>query len=177
MTASVSPQGQHLLDALSRREWLTRTGAGFAGLALGALLAEDRANAAPTSGPHFAPKARAVIQLFQHGGPSHMDLFDPKPELNKRNGKPMPKYFTDLVKISSHGNLLGTPFKFRPAGKCGVEYSEIVPHTATDPTHTWDSDTLRPHARARILAPAVGTYAYVCRVHPSMHGTLIVLAR
>jgi hypothetical protein len=59
-----------------------------------------------------------------------MDILDPKPELNRRHGQPMPKYFTDLVKISSHGNLLGSPFKFKPAGKCGVEYSDIVPHTA-----------------------------------------------
>src|SRR5262249_31391168 len=134
VTGSASVQGQDLLQMLSRRDWLTRTGAGFAGLALGALLAEERAAAAPstpTSGAHYPPKARAVLQLFQHGGPSHVDLFDPKPELNKRNGQPMPKYFTDLVKISAHGNLLGTPFKFRPSGKGGVEYSEIVPHTAT----------------------------------------------
>ena len=53
-----------------------------------------------------------------------MDLFDPKPELNKRDGQPMPKYFTDLVAISAHGGLMGTPFKFAPAGNCGVEYSE-----------------------------------------------------
>ena len=122
-----------LLTMLSRRDWLTRTAGGFAGLALGALLAEDRADAAPAPShrPHFTPKARAVIQLFQHGGPSHVDLLDPKPELNVRNGKPMPKYFTDLVKLTSHGTLLGTPFKFRPTGKCGVPYSEILPHTAT----------------------------------------------
>jgi len=42
----------------------------------------------------------------------------------------MPKYFTDLVAISAHGNLLGTPFKFAPAGQCGVEYSELIPHTS-----------------------------------------------
>src|SRR4051812_48084471 len=106
MSTSPSPQGRHLLDALSRREWLGRSAAGFAGLALGALLAEERARAASGAShdagtalrPHYAPKARAVIQLFQHGGPSHMDLIDPKPELNARNGKPMPRYFTDLVK-------------------------------------------------------------------------------
>jgi Protein of unknown function (DUF1501) len=119
-----------LADLLSRRDWLTRTATGFAGLALGSLLAEDRAEAAATPRPHFAPRARAVIQLFQHGGPSHLDLLDPKPELTRRNGQPMPKYFTDLVKITAHGNLLGSPYKFRPAGRCGVEYSEALPHTA-----------------------------------------------
>jgi hypothetical protein len=128
-----SPTSRYLCDLLSRRELFTRTAAGFAGLALGALLAEEGAGATPGPAPprpHFAPRARAVIQLFQHGGPSHVDLLDPKPELNARHGQPMPKYFTDLVKITAHGNLLGTPFKFRRAGRCGVEYSEILPHTA-----------------------------------------------
>src|SRR5262249_54482912 len=83
MTAPASPQGQHLPAPLSRRDWLGRTATGFAGLALGTLLAEERAGAAGPAAPrpHFAPRARAVIQLFQHGGPSHVDLLDPKPEL------------------------------------------------------------------------------------------------
>ena len=125
---------------LSRRDLFTRTAAGFAGIALGSLLAEESAKAEDSAArsakgdslrPHYAPRAKAVIQLFQHGGPSHMDLLDPKPELTKRNGQPMPKYFTDLVKLTAHGNLLGSPFKFRPYGECGVEYSELLPHTAT----------------------------------------------
>ena len=131
---NASPQSRQLLDLISRRELLTRSAAGFAGVALGAMLAQDaaRAEAAgePSLQPHFAPKAKAVIQLFQHGGPSHMDLLDPKPELNKRNGQKMPEYFTDLVKLTAHGNLLGTPYKFQKYGDCGVEYSELLPHTA-----------------------------------------------
>ena len=124
-----------LADVISRRDLFTRSAAGFAGIALGGMLCEEAARAEESNGVsggfHFAPRAKAVIQLFQHGGPSHMDTVDPKPELNNQNGKPMPKYFTDLVKISAHGNLLGSPFKFRPHGECGVEYSEILPHTAT----------------------------------------------
>lgn len=129
-----------LPDLLHRRELFSRVGCGLTGIALASLLGDDevRANNEPTSprtavpsGPHHTPKARAVIQLFQHGGPSHMDLFDPKPELNKRDGQPMPKYFNDLVAISAHGGLLGTPFRFRPAGECGVEYSEIIRHIAS----------------------------------------------
>jgi hypothetical protein len=116
-----------LLHSLSRRDWFSRSAAGFAGIALGSLLGEERARAKP----QFAPKARAVIQLFQHGGPSHMDLLDPKPELNKRNGQKAPDSFTDLVRLTQHGNLLGTPYKFTKAGTCGVEYSELLPHTAT----------------------------------------------
>jgi hypothetical protein len=113
-------------------------GTGLTGLALASLLEDEplRADTDPADRaladlrPRHAPAARAVIQLFQHGGPSHMDLFDPKPELNKRDGQAMPKYFTDLVAISAHGGLLGTPYKFAPAGQCGVEYSEIIPHVA-----------------------------------------------
>ncbi len=130
---------------ISRRELFARTASGLAGIALGSLLCRDEARAAtignvvatPEKGPgnasrtHFRPRARAVIQLFQHGGPSHMDLLDPKPELNRRHGQPMPESFTDLVKISQHGALLGSPFKFAPAGQCGVEYSELIPHIAS----------------------------------------------
>jgi hypothetical protein len=126
MMHHASPQSLDLLHQLSRRQWLSRTATGFAGVALGTLLAQEWAGA----NPHFRPRARAVIQLFQHGGPSHVDLLDPKPELNRRHGQPMPAYFTDLVRITAHGNLLGSPFRFRPAGRCGVPYSEILPHTA-----------------------------------------------
>jgi hypothetical protein len=132
-----APTATTLPQLLARRDWMTRMGGGLAGAALASLLAEDAARANPVDdfhnipGPHFAPKAKSVIQLFQHGGPSHMDLFDPKPELNQRDGQPMPSWFTDLVAISAHGNLMGVPFKFAKHGDCGVEYSEIIPHVAS----------------------------------------------
>ncbi len=127
-----------LHETIARRELFSRVGTGLTGIALASLLADDALRADGdvndrshgARSPQFPPKATAVIQLFQHGGPSHMDLLDPKPELNRRNGQKMPKHFTDLVKISQHGNLLGTPFQFHPAGESGVEYSEILPHTA-----------------------------------------------
>ena len=127
-----SPTARQLANLISRRELFERSAAGFAGLALASLLQDDtaRADASASSPAHFAPKAKAIIQLFQHGGPSHVDLLDPKPELNARDGQKMPDSFTDLVKISAHGNLLGSPFRFTPAGECGVPYSEIIPHTA-----------------------------------------------
>src|SRR5262249_46191596 len=91
----------------------------------------DRARA---SGPRPAfrrPDARAksVICLFQHGGPSQMDLFDPKPELTKWHGKPHPG------KLEVHfdkqaGNLLGSPFKFRKHGQSGIELGELLPNTS-----------------------------------------------
>jgi hypothetical protein len=133
MSPQTSMPTQDLLRQLSRRGWFNRSATGFAGLALGALLSDERAQGEPVSdraAKPIRPRARAVIQLFQHGGPSHMDLLDPKPELNRRNGQPMPESFTDLVKLTPHGNLLGSPFRFRPAGNCGVEYSELLPYTA-----------------------------------------------
>ena len=113
-----------------RRQLLSRSVAGMAGIALGTLLADESRGGSEPGPWHHPPRARAVIQLFQHGGPSHVDLLDPKPELTRRDGQPMPPSFTDLVKISAHGNLLGSPFKFAPAGSCGVEYSELLPQTA-----------------------------------------------
>lgn len=123
-------------NLLSRREAFSRIGAGFSGMALASLLSDDalvareQANETSAQRPHFEPKATAVIQLFQHGGPSHMDLLDPKPVLNQHDGKPMPKSFQDLVKITKHGGLMGSPYKFHASGECGVEYSEILPHTS-----------------------------------------------
>src|SRR5262249_15245000 len=114
---------------VNRRELFSRLGTGMTGIALASLLLDDDVRAeldaggTAQPGPQFLPKARSVIQLFQHGGPSHMDTLDPKPELNQRDGQPMPKYFTDSVAITQHGGLLGTPHKFAPAGSCGVEYS------------------------------------------------------
>ncbi len=123
-----------LTQLISRRQLFTRAAAGFTGVALASLLDREASGAAESTtrstSPHSPPKATSVIQLFQHGGPSHMDLFDPKPELNRRDGQPMPDYFTDLVAITRHGGLLGTPYKFKPAGECGIEYSEILPYTS-----------------------------------------------
>src|SRR5204862_8002162 len=79
--------------------------------------------------PHHPPAAKAVICLFQHGGPSQMDLFDPKPELTKRHGQAHP----DKLEVHFHtqqGKLLASPFKFAKRGKSGIELSELLPHTA-----------------------------------------------
>src|ERR1700736_2979936 len=88
------------LDTLTRRELLCRAGMGMASLGLAGLLASESSAAglAPDRAvsplaprrPHFAPKAKRVIHLFMNGGPSHVDTFDPKPELTKQHGKPVP---------------------------------------------------------------------------------------
>src|SRR5262245_55742677 len=93
----------HIIPVRSRREFLYKAGCGFGALAFSYLLGMDGMAAhaevcsvldplAPKK-PHLPPKAKSVIWLFMEGGPSHLDLFDPKPELEKLDGKPMPESF------------------------------------------------------------------------------------
>ena len=81
--------------------------------------------------PHIRPRARAVIQLMQNGGPSQMDLFDPKPELQKRSGKRHTEKVETFQPGSEANMLLGSPFEFAPRGQSGIELSNIIPHTAS----------------------------------------------
>jgi hypothetical protein len=126
--------------SLSRRAFLARYAGGLGSLALSYLLANERGARAAVPEPdaasdplaprrpHHAPRARAVICLFQHGGPSQMDLFDIKPELNRRHGQRYP----GELEIHFHtqaGNLLGSPYQFRRCGRSGIELSELLPHT------------------------------------------------
>ena len=123
---------------LSRRDLLNRLGGGFGGLAIGALLGESASSArgeaagAPFNvlarSPHHAPRAKAVIQLFMHGGPSHVDLLDPKPMLEKYDGQPAPAEVSDDEKLT--GNLLKGAFKFQKHGQSGIELAEPMPHLA-----------------------------------------------
>ncbi len=120
------------LSSVTRRQVLSRLGGGFGGLALYALLGDfgRAADAAPDSAlapkpPHFPAKATAVIQLFMHGGPSHVDLLDPKPVLEKYDGKPAPAEAADDEKIT--GNLLKGLYKFKKCGECGTEFAETMP--------------------------------------------------
>ncbi len=106
-------------------------------MAISHLLNDGQAHAAPSAvdrgaaqpSPHFPSTADAVICLFQHGGPSQVDLFDYKPELNRRHGQP---YEGDLEIhfVGQKGNILGSPFKFSPHGESGIVLSELLPHTA-----------------------------------------------
>jgi hypothetical protein len=91
----------------------------------------DESRVQLAAGPHHRPRAERIICLFQNGGPSQMDLFDPKPELSRLNGQPYPgKQKVETLSPSASGNLLGSPFAFRPAGRCGMLLSELIPHTA-----------------------------------------------
>jgi hypothetical protein len=125
------------LAGLTRRAFLSRYAGSLGTLALSHLLpAEGRAvDTKPANGPlapktpHHTPRAKAVISLFQHGGPSQMDLFDPKEELSKRHGQAYPGEL-EIHFDKQAGKLLASPFKFQKAGKAGVELSELLPHTA-----------------------------------------------
>ena len=128
-------------NMLSRRDFFQRIGVGLGGMALADLLSRDLvAGPVPESRtvqydvlpkkPHFPPKAKRVILLFQNGGPSQVDLFDPKPELTKRDGqKPGDGYVND-VDAKKTGAWLGTPFHFAKHGQCGMELSELLPGLA-----------------------------------------------
>jgi hypothetical protein len=125
----------------SRRDFLARAGGGLGLLALAAL--EDTHAAAPpgTSAnplaartPHFTPTARSVIWVFLDGGPSHLDLFDPKPQLTKLHGKPLPGSFTRPVTAmgrTAHTPLLASKRKFTRHGQSGLWVSDWYPEIAT----------------------------------------------
>src|SRR5207237_6167230 len=109
---------------------------GFGLLALAGLLAEADGPAlaqAPARDPlaphlpHHAPRAKRIIFLFMTGGPSQLDLFDPKPRLTADHGKPLPFAKPKLARTTTE-NLMASPFRFRRCGQSGVEVSELLPH-------------------------------------------------
>ena len=132
-----------LSSGFTRRRFFERIGGGLYGAALASLLGEGLARANDsTSGapliadllpkqPHFEPKAKSVIQLFMNGGPSQMDLFDPKPELDRRHGESyFEKIAAEVESVSSAGALMRSPFKFARYGESGMWVSEVMPHFA-----------------------------------------------
>ena len=106
--------------------------AASASIALADLLHGDApVNPLAPKKPHFAPKAKNVIFLFMEGGPSQMDLFDPKPELQKWHGKPLPASMTKDLKlafIKPTAAVLGSPREFKQYGQSGMEFSDYLPH-------------------------------------------------
>ena len=129
-----------------RRDLLAGFGAGFGMLALRGLLGREaaaaethRASASAARAdnplaalpPHFAARAKSVIFLFMYGGPSHVDLFDPKPALAKWNGKPIPVFRQeDAFRKGSKNAALASPFKFARHGQSGIDISEAYPQLA-----------------------------------------------
>jgi hypothetical protein len=119
----------------TRRHFFRDCGVGVGAMALGSLLARDAAAGERTDPlapkkPHFAAKAKAVIYLFMAGAPSQLELFEPKPELNKLNGQKVPESFTKgkrFAFIKGDAKLLGSARKFETVGQCGKEVSELLP--------------------------------------------------
>jgi Protein of unknown function (DUF1501) len=120
----------HSLFSLNRRAFLGRYAGAIGTLALAHLFEQEQIRAGETvqQGPANA-RAKSVICLFQHGGPSQMDLFDPKPALTKHHGKPYPGTL-EIHFDKQAGKLLASPFKFQPHGQSGTVLSELVPHMA-----------------------------------------------
>ena len=138
----MDPRDHDTLD-VTRRHFLNRLSVGFGALALGSLI-DPTSGGAPGSsgpllqptGPHFAPRAKRVIYLFQSGGPSQLDLFDYKPMLERHNGEELPdsirrgQRLTGMSGNQSSLPLAGAQFKWNRHGESGAWVSELLPHTA-----------------------------------------------
>ena len=117
----------------SRREALNQLCVGFGGLALTSMLHAPRlhANESNTqSAARIPARAKRSLFLFMHSGPSHVDLFDPKPQLDRDDGKKLP-FDGSRVTFADRGNLMRSPWKFRPCGKSGIPMSELWQHLPT----------------------------------------------
>lgn len=133
---------QHHLN-MNRRRFLSRMSLGIGSVALGSLLIPDLFSGKDTEEavlqrlPHFAPKAKRVIYLFQNGAPSQLDLFDYKPMLNERFGEDLPasirmgQRLTGMTADQSKFPLAGSTFKFSQYGQARAWISELLPHTAS----------------------------------------------
>ncbi len=132
----------HILPVQTRRKFLQKAGCGFGALAFGYLLGRDgvagaagaisSTNPLLPKAPHFAPRAKSVIWLFMEGGPSHLDLFDPKPELDRLAGQPMPESFgRPITAMGTAGNtLMPSKRKWRQHGQSGMWISDWFPNVA-----------------------------------------------
>lgn len=141
--SSLTDSANELLQ--SRRDWLLRGGVGLGCAALATLLhdtqrsvsaAEKETNSFGNSLPHFPPRAKRVIFLCQSGGPSQLDLFDPKPVLAERHGEELPASIRQGQRLTTMTSQQATlpiqqsPFRFARHGQCRMEFSELLPHTA-----------------------------------------------
>ncbi len=127
---------------MSRRHFLSSFGMGLGSIALSSLLKPEALLGATNSRgslgtSHFPPKAKRIIYLFQSGGPSQLDLYDPKPTLIKKHGTELPEEIRQGQRLTAmSGNqaslpLAGSPFKFNPHGQSGIEISDALPHISS----------------------------------------------
>ncbi len=121
---------------ITRRHFFSKSATGMGTVALASLLNPDLLSGAtlPSDFRRVAPRAKRVINLFMSGGPSHIDLFDPKPLLNKRDGQPIPKSIIKDHKFAmikeANPKIKGSPWKFAKHGAAGLDVSQLLPHTA-----------------------------------------------
>ena len=117
---------------MSRRDILRRAGGGFASIGLAGVLSDQALLASESplvpKPPHFKPKAKRIIHLFMNGGPSQVDTFDPKPDLEKHHGQRPPGAERKTERRT--GGLFKSPFKFKQSGESGIPVSEIFPEVA-----------------------------------------------
>ena len=143
-TTSAAPSQSkfQLPDFTSRRRFLSSSAFGIGSFALASLLRDEGLLAAPPGKPkehqpsdmkpraaHFAPQATAMISMFMHGGPAHMDLLDPKPELTKHHGQDYGGEVVFSFANRASKKLFGSPWQFAKHGQCGTEVSELL-HTS-----------------------------------------------
>lgn len=124
-------QSAHMHCDISRRDFLARSAYGIGAVALWHLMSSEGQGRSPGE-PHFASRAKNVIFLFMAGGPSHLDLLDPKPKMAGFHGQPMPSSLIEPKKSATGGVLetvMASPRTFHRCGQSGVEFSELLPHT------------------------------------------------
>ncbi len=131
---------EHKLN-INRRHFLSKLSLGLGSVALGSLLIPDLFSSADEEAiisglPHFAPKAKRIIYLFQNGAPSQLDLFDHKPMLQKMHGKDLPESIRNGQRLTGMTSgqkkfpLAGSIFKFNEYGEARAQMSELLPYTA-----------------------------------------------
>jgi hypothetical protein len=131
---AASDDHSDLSVAVSRRQLLRNAACGFGHVALLAMLGDCAealgSSTSSVSLPHFGARAKRIIFLFMHGGVSHLDTFDPKPTLSRMHGQPMPGSLERQF-AKNIGNLMASPWAFRPHGASGVEVSALFPQVAS----------------------------------------------
>jgi Protein of unknown function (DUF1501) len=126
----ITPNDDRLASAINRRGFLGDSFRGLAGVALTHLVASDGAFGGDRLIPHHTPKATRVLQIFCPGAASHIDLWDYKPELEKRHGQPLPGEENLVSFQGKNGNLMRSPWPFVPCGESGKRITSLFPHLA-----------------------------------------------
>ena len=123
----------NIVNGVSRRWFLSRAANGFGAAALAGLMTDPAYGMTGPSAPvtHHPARAKSVIFLYMDGGPSQMDTFDPKPQLQKEDGQPF-KMKIQPTQFDNNGNTLGSPWRFQQYGESGLPVSDLFPHVATN---------------------------------------------